>query len=181
MKTMSASSRASFRERFLRYSVKTGTKETVSDPSARRRRRRFGIRKATKKASVVSPAPNRPATIMSRRKPKMRESIVAIPTTPAARTTFEFSEPLLSVMSSFPEIVYITAKCAMKPRPPPHPLPRQQRALSPCSIEVCPLMDNLRTIYGQFELHPHRSFRTNDNTDPWRVPLSFRRSLFLIL
>ena len=30
---------------------------------------------------------------MSRMKPKMRESIVAIPTTPAARTTREFSEP----------------------------------------------------------------------------------------
>ena len=41
VKTMSARSSASFRERFLRYSVKTGTKETVSDPSARRRRRRF--------------------------------------------------------------------------------------------------------------------------------------------
>jgi len=37
--------------RFSRYSVNTGTKAWENAPSADRRRRKFGIRKATKKAS----------------------------------------------------------------------------------------------------------------------------------
>ena len=84
VKMMLASSMASSLDFFVRYSVKTGTKATVSDPSPRRRRRRFGIRKATKKASEAAPAPKNAATTMSRMNPKMRLSMVAMPTTPAA-------------------------------------------------------------------------------------------------
>jgi len=38
--------------------VKTGTKAVENDPSANSRRRKFGIRKATQKASVAALAPN---------------------------------------------------------------------------------------------------------------------------
>ena len=47
-------------------SVKTGMTAVDSAPSARSRRRRFGIRKATKNASVTGPAPKARATTMSR-------------------------------------------------------------------------------------------------------------------
>jgi len=57
VKATRASSKASSRDFVLRYSVKTGTKAMVSEPSAKSRLNRFGIRKATKKASVASPAP----------------------------------------------------------------------------------------------------------------------------
>jgi hypothetical protein len=97
VKATFASSQASSCVFFFRYSVKIGTKETVSEPSARSRRRRLGMRKATKKASVAMPAPKNPATTMSRMKPKTRESMVAAPTTPAAFATREFS--LLGVFS----------------------------------------------------------------------------------
>ena len=91
VKAMLASSKASSRDFRFRYSVKTGTKETVRDPSPRSLRSRLGIRKATKKASVTIPAPKKPATTMSRMNPKTRLSIVARPTMPAALATFAFS------------------------------------------------------------------------------------------
>ena len=91
VKATRASSKASSRDFVLRYSVKTGTKAIVSEPSANRRLSRFGIRKATKKASVARPAPKKRATMTSRMKPKTRESIVASPTTPAALATRWFS------------------------------------------------------------------------------------------
>ena len=47
-------------------SVKTGTTAVDSAPSARSRRSRFGMRKATKNASVMGPAPKARATTMSR-------------------------------------------------------------------------------------------------------------------
>jgi hypothetical protein len=51
----------------------------------------LGILKATKKASVASPAPKKAATTMSLMKPNIRDSMVASPTTPAALAIFEFS------------------------------------------------------------------------------------------
>src|SRR4030081_285087 len=53
-RTMRPNSARPFRSR---YSVKTGMMAVDSAPSARSRRSRFGIRKATKKASVTGPAP----------------------------------------------------------------------------------------------------------------------------
>ena len=76
----------------LSRSPKTGTKATVSS-LPRAGAAEGGDPKATKKASVLNPAPKRPATTMSRMKPKTRESIVAAPTTPAARATCLFSPP----------------------------------------------------------------------------------------
>ena len=50
----------SARERVVAYSVKTGMKADERAPSATRRRRRFGRRKATKKASVTRPGAEGP-------------------------------------------------------------------------------------------------------------------------
>ena len=51
--------------RFL-VSARIGTKACEKAPSANRRRSRFGILKATKKASVISPAPKMRAIRKSR-------------------------------------------------------------------------------------------------------------------
>jgi len=52
-----ANSKASSFPWFDRYSVKTGINDTLNEPSAKSLRIRLGIRKATKKASELSPAP----------------------------------------------------------------------------------------------------------------------------
>ena len=77
----------SARERVVTCSVKTGMKADDSAPSATSRRRRFGSRKATKKASVAAPAPKARAMTRSRRKPRIRLASVAALTTAAARAT----------------------------------------------------------------------------------------------
>jgi hypothetical protein len=51
----------------VRVSVKTGITAVESAPSPRSRRSRFGMRKATRNASVTGPAPKAWATTMSRR------------------------------------------------------------------------------------------------------------------
>ena len=71
----------------VREEVNTGMNAVESAPSARRRRRRLGMRKATKKASVTGPAPKARATTMSRTNPRMRLRRVARPIEPTARTT----------------------------------------------------------------------------------------------
>jgi len=91
VKATPASSTASSRDFFFRYSVKTGIKAMVRDPSAKSRLKRLGILKATKKASVARPAPKNPATTTSRRKPNIRLRKVAAPTTQAAFATRAFS------------------------------------------------------------------------------------------
>jgi hypothetical protein len=48
------------------------------------------------------PAPNIPATTMSRRNPKIRDVSVAMPTMPAARATRAFSEPSSSDIFKIP-------------------------------------------------------------------------------
>ena len=79
--------RVSARVRVVTYSVNTGMKADESAPSATRRRRRFGSRNATKKASVATPAPKARAITRSRRNPRIRLARVAEPTTAAARAT----------------------------------------------------------------------------------------------
>src|SRR5262245_43354039 len=68
-------------------SVKTGMMAVDSAPSARSRRSRFGIRKATKNASVSGVAPKARASTMSRAYPRIRLPSVARPMVPTARTT----------------------------------------------------------------------------------------------
>ena len=86
-----ANSKASSFPWFDRYSVKTGINDTLNEPSAKSLRIRLGIRKATKKASELSPAPKKPAITTSLTKPKIRLNNVAEPTTPAAFVTRSFS------------------------------------------------------------------------------------------
>jgi hypothetical protein len=66
--------------------VTVGTKAADRAPSAKRSRSRFGIRKATVKASAAGPAlaPNRAPKTISRARPKTRLTDVAAPTRPAA-------------------------------------------------------------------------------------------------
>jgi len=90
VKAIPANSTACFFD-LLRYPVKTGIKAMVREPSANRRRKRFGILKATKKASVAGPAPKNPAITISRIKPNTLLNRVASPTTHAAFTTRVFS------------------------------------------------------------------------------------------
>src|SRR3990170_4581315 len=62
-------------------------KAVDSAPSASSRRNRFGMRKATKNASVRGPAPKARATTTSRTNPRIRLVSVARPMLPTARTT----------------------------------------------------------------------------------------------
>jgi hypothetical protein len=68
--------------------VKTGIKAMVSDPSAKRRRSRLGMRKATKKASAAMPEPKRVAITISRTRPSIRLISVKNAMTPAAPLIF---------------------------------------------------------------------------------------------
>ena len=76
---------------FAKYSVKIGTNAMVNDPSAKSLRSKFGILKATKKASDAIPAPKYPAMTISINSPKIRLNRVAQLTTPAAFVTCEFT------------------------------------------------------------------------------------------
>ena len=80
--TCAARSRTSAISRRVRYSLRTGTKAWAKAPSANSRRRKFGMRKATKKASAPALAPNACAMTTSRTNPATREAVVLAPTTP---------------------------------------------------------------------------------------------------
>jgi hypothetical protein len=70
-------------------------KETVMDPSPKNLLRVLGIKKATKKASVASPAPKKYAITTSRAYPRIRLRNVADPTTPAALAILSCSVVLM--------------------------------------------------------------------------------------
>src|SRR5690606_10166881 len=70
------SSRSSSCERVSRTSVNTGTNASENEPSANRRRRKFGIRNATQNASVIAFAPNTVAITISRTRPNTRDTRV---------------------------------------------------------------------------------------------------------
>ena len=61
---------------FSRYSLKVGIKATEIAFSAKRRRKRLGIWKATEKQSAKSPVPKKEAFVISRTSPIMREAKV---------------------------------------------------------------------------------------------------------
>ncbi len=82
----STSSRTSSRERPSSYSAKTGTKAWENDPAAKNRRKMFGMRNATKKASITTEAPKNRAKTMSRTRPRIRDSSVNDPTSPVERS-----------------------------------------------------------------------------------------------
>src|SRR2546425_2302507 len=88
VETPSISRRVSSGEwRFL-CSASTGTKACEKAPSANRRRSRFGMRKATKNASVARPAPKARAMKKSRTYPRMRETSVRLDIAKRARSRF---------------------------------------------------------------------------------------------
>ncbi|OQC18393.1 MAG: hypothetical protein BWX71_02841 [Deltaproteobacteria bacterium ADurb.Bin072] len=96
-------------------SLKTGTKATLTAPSAMNRLSRFGSLKATTKASARGPAPSSQAMTMSRTKPRTRLMAVRPPTV----ATF-FRKP--SLMSA--EVVRIQlgqSHSVNHPRPMPSP------------------------------------------------------------
>ncbi len=66
-----ANKKASFFPSFRYMFLKRGTNAMVSEPSAKRRRIRFGILNATKKASAKGPVPRVYATTTSLRNPKI--------------------------------------------------------------------------------------------------------------
>src|SRR5690606_40327965 len=61
------------RSPLARNSASTGTKACEKAPSAKRRRRKLGMRKATKKASAAALSPKRAANTVSLTKPRMRD------------------------------------------------------------------------------------------------------------
>ena len=65
-----------------------GTNACEKAPSANRRRSRFGMRKATTKASIAKPAPKAMAMRVSRTNPVMRETSVIALTEAAAFRRF---------------------------------------------------------------------------------------------
>ena len=89
--TIRARSNASSLLLSVKYSVKTGMNAMVSDPSAKRRRNRFGIRRATKKASAAIPDPKIVAMTISRTSPRIRLRSVKKAMTPAAPLMFFLS------------------------------------------------------------------------------------------
>src|SRR5918996_1575779 len=70
-----------------RVRANIGTKPALNAPSANRRRRKLGSLNATKKASASGPAPSRAAIMMSRTKPRRRETSVIEPTVAIERTS----------------------------------------------------------------------------------------------
>ena len=66
----------------------TGTKAWLNAPSANRRRSKFGMRKATLKASVSAPAPKAEAMSCSRTRPVMRDTSVSNEMVEAALNKF---------------------------------------------------------------------------------------------
>jgi len=60
-----------------RYSLKIGMNATEIDPSAKRRRKRFGIMKATEKASERALVPSKAAFVISLMRPRILETMVS--------------------------------------------------------------------------------------------------------
>src|SRR5258708_3769723 len=115
--TLPASSRVAASPWRLRYSPSTGTKACENAPSAKRRRSRLGMRKATTNASIARPAPNRIARSVSRTKPVMRDASV-MPLTEAAALS-RFNLGLCFVWTS--GVSYQAS--FHKPGTPGHPFP----------------------------------------------------------
>jgi hypothetical protein len=84
VKAIWVSSLVSSSDLLVRYSVYTGMKEMVNDPSPTKRLQRLGILKATKKASAAIPVPKKLAITISLKKPRIRLSKVPVPMMEAA-------------------------------------------------------------------------------------------------
>src|SRR6185437_4844722 len=79
-----------------------GTKACAKAPSPNSRRSRFGMRKATRKASYGAPAPKTEATNTSRASPVIREASVNSEMVDAARRRFMDPDAILAVFAEKP-------------------------------------------------------------------------------
>jgi hypothetical protein len=77
VKIQERNSRVFLRSFPSKYSLKVGIKATEIDPSAKRRRNRFGSRKATEKASDSALVPRKLALVISLKRPRIRENNVS--------------------------------------------------------------------------------------------------------
>jgi hypothetical protein len=92
VKAICVSSLVSSSDLWVVYSVYTGMKEMVKDPSPTKRLQRLGILKATKKASAAIPVPKKLAMTISLKKPTIRLRKVPIPIMEAALVILWFSD-----------------------------------------------------------------------------------------
>ncbi len=83
--TLAASFHAASSPSVAIFWLKTVTNAVESAPSAKRSRRRFGMRKAMRKASRLRLAPKSAATMRSRASPSTRLAMTARPTMPTCR------------------------------------------------------------------------------------------------
>ena len=80
----------SSRLRCSRYSDNTGTNAWEKPPSAKIRRKKFGMRNATINASTPAPGPNMAPIRTSRANPRIRDNVVIRPTTRVDLSSFSF-------------------------------------------------------------------------------------------
>ena len=95
--TWSTKSRVSSNERVFLYSERIGTNANEKAPSANKRRKRLGIRNATKKASVAMPAPKIRAINISLTNPRIRDTKVMLLT--AAKDLSKFMRVYINLIS----------------------------------------------------------------------------------
>ena len=96
-----------------RYSASTGTNAWAKAPSANRRRKKLGMRKARKKVSATPAAPSTWESTMSRTSPLMRDSTVIAPTTTPWAETLAFSWRGASLTGEAPSLPW-PGKCRPK-------------------------------------------------------------------
>src|SRR5436190_13811925 len=109
--TASMRSRVAESPSAARTRARVGTNACEKAPSPNSRRSRFGMRKATLKASKDAPAPNIEAMTTSRNKPLMREASVKSEIVDAARSRFmegpgggnALDEPADAILAVFAE------------------------------------------------------------------------------
>jgi hypothetical protein len=99
VKAIWVSSLVSSSDLWVMYSVYTGMKEMVNDPSPTKRLQRLGILKATKKASAAIPVPKKLAITISLKKPSIRLRKVPIPMMDAALVILWFSDIFFLVVA----------------------------------------------------------------------------------
>src|SRR5436190_5567396 len=119
--TASISRRVASSPSAARTRASVGTKACEKAPSPNRRRSRFGMRKATLKASNDAPAPNTEETTMSRNSPETREASVNREIVEAARSRFMGgAEPGHARREPADAILAVFAEIPLVPRTAPH-------------------------------------------------------------
>src|SRR5690348_16767296 len=95
--------------RLRRYSARIGTNAWENAPSAKRRRNRFGRRKAASNASICRPAPKTVALSVSRKSPVMRDRSVIPLTVVRVRRRFNSKRGFAGRLVRDAKIAYYAA------------------------------------------------------------------------